>query len=287
MNKLILTEDEIQNKIYLIRGKQVMLDRDLAKLYQVETKVLNQAVKRNTERFPNDFMFQLSKEEFENLKSQIVTSSLNHGGIRKLPYAFTEQGVSMLASVLKSKIAINVSIQIIRIFVSFRKFANKNVLLFEKINNLETKITEHENKIDLILNTKLPITEGIYFDGQIFDAYVFVTDLIKTTKKEIILIDNYIDESVLLMLTKRNKNVRAIIYTTKISKQLQLDIKKHNTQYPAIAIKQFKKSHDRFLIIDNKTIYHIGASLKDLGKKWFAFSKINIDVNYLLAKLEE
>ena len=285
MSKLIIKQTEIQNKILSIRGIQVMLDRDLAKLYQVETKVLNQAVKRNIERFPNDFMFQLTKEEFEILKSQIVTSSSKHGGIRKLPYAFTEQGVSMLASVLKSKIAIDVSIQIVRIFVSFRKFASDNALLFEKVKVIENKVSEHDIKLDQLINTNLPKTEGIYYDGQIFDAYVFVTDLIKTAKKEIILIDNYVDESILLMLTKRNKNVKATIYTQKITKQLKLDIEKHNSQYTAIEIKQFKKSHDRFLIIDNKELYHIGASLKDLGKKWFAFSKINLNIDEFLNKI--
>jgi len=282
----IIKTENIENKIYSIRDKQVMLDKNLAELYQVETRILNQAVKRNIERFPSDFMFQLTKEEFENLKSQFVISSYNHGGIRKLPYAFTEQGVSMLASVLKSKIAIDVSIQIIRIFVSFRKFASENVLLFEKVKEIENIVNEHDNKLKQLINTNLPKTEGIYYDGQIFDAYVFVSNLIKTANKSIILIDNYINEDVLLLLTKRNKKAKATIYTQKISKQLQLDIEKHNSQYDTIELKQFKKSHDRFLIIDNKDLYHIGASLKDLGKKWFAFSKMQIDIEYIINKLK-
>jgi len=281
----IIKTENIENKIYSIRDKHVMLDRDLANLYIVNTKVLNQAVKRNIERFPDDFMFQLTKEEFENWKSQIVTSNNDRMGLRRPPYAFTEQGVSMLASVLKSKIAIDVSIQIIRIFVSFRKFASENVLLFEKVKEIENKVNEHDNKLKQLINTSLPKTEGIYYDGQIFDAYVFVSKLIKTAKKEIILIDNYIDETVLLMLAKRNKKVKATIYTQKISKQLQLDIEKHNSQYEPIEVKQFKKSHDRFLIIDNKELYHIGASLKDLGKKWFAFSKINLNIDELINKI--
>jgi len=287
MTDNLLDKKEIQNKIYFIRGQQVMLDRDLAKLYQVETKVLNQAVKRNIERFPEDFMFQLSKDEFENWKSQIVTSNNDRMGLRRPPYAFTEQGVSMLASVLKSKIAIEVSIQIIRIFVSFRKFASENALLFDKINLLENKVNDHDKKLELILNTKLPATEGIYYNGQIFDAYVFVSKLIKSAGKSIILIDNYIDESVLLMLSKRNNNVTATIYTKNINKQLQLDIKKYNSQYPTIEIKTYQKAHDRFLIIDNNELYHIGASLKDLGKKWFAFSKIGIDAKELLNKIDK
>ena len=281
----IIKTENIENKIYSIRDKHVMLDRDLANLYIVNTKVLNQAVKRNIERFPDDFMFQLTKEEFENWKSQIVTSNNDRMGLRRPPYAFTEQGVSMLASVLKSKIAIDVSIQIIRIFVSFRKFASENVLLFEKVKEIENKVNEHDNKLKQLINTSLPKTEGIYYDGQIFDAYVFVSKLIKTAKKEIILIDNYIDETVLLMLAKRNKKVKATIYTQKISKQLQLDIEKHNSQYEPIEVKQFKKSHDRFLIIDNKELYHIGASLKDLGKKWFAFSKINLNIGEFVNKI--
>jgi hypothetical protein len=284
---VLIKQSEIQNKIFFIRDKQVILDKDLAILYQVETRVLNQAVKRNIDRFPNDFMFQLSKEEFASLKSQYVISNTNRGGVRKLPYVFTEQGVSMLASVLKTKIAIDVSIQIIRIFVNLKKFASENVLLFDKVKVIENKVNEHDNILKQLINTKLPKTEGIFYDGQIFDAYIFISDLIKKASKSIILIDNYIDESVLLLLSKRKKNVEAKIYTTQISKQLQLDIRKHNSQYPKINIKTFKKSHDRFLIIDNKELYHIGASLKDLGKKWFAFSKINLNINEMLNKMDE
>ena len=281
----IIKQHEIQNKIYFIRGEQVMLDRDLAELYQVETRVLNQAVKRNIERFPEDFMFQLTRDEFDSLKSQIVISNSNRGGVRKMPIAFTEQGVSMLASVLNSKVAIDVSIQIIRTFVSFRKFASENILLFEKVKEIETKVNEHDNKLKQLINTSLPTTEGIFYDGQIFDAYAFVSKLIKSATKSIILIDNYIDESVLLQLSKRRENVKATIFTTKITKQFQLDIEKYNSQYPEIELRIYKKSHDRFLIIDNKEIYHIGASLKDLGKKWFAFSKIKIDIKELINKL--
>jgi len=281
----LIKQHEIQGKIYLIRGKQVMLDRDLAELYQVETRALNQAVKRNINRFPNDFMFQLTNEEVENLKSQFVISSFSHGGLRNSPFVFTEQGVSMLASVLKSKIAVSVSIQIIRIFVSFRKFASENILLFEKIKVLENKVNGHDNKLEQLINANLPKTEGIFYDGQIFDAYAFVSNLIKSANKSILLIDNYIDETVLTLLSKRNKNVEIIIYTSQISKQLKLDLDKFNAQYAEIKAEVYKKSHDRFLIIDN-TVYHIGASLKDLGKKWFAFSKIDIDINEIVNKLK-
>jgi len=281
----LIKQHEIQGKIYLIRGKQVMLDRDLAELYQVETRALNQAVKRNINRFPDDFMFQLTNEEVENLKSQFVISSFSHGGLRNSPFVFTEQGVSMLASVLKSKIAVSVSIQIIRIFVSFRKFTSDNVLLFEKVNKIENKLTEHDKKLEQLINTPFPKNEGIFYDGQIFDAYAFISQLIKSAHQSILLIDNYIDETVLTLLSKRNKNVEIIIYTSQISKQLKLDLDKFNAQYAEIKVEVYKKSHDRFLIID-KAVYHIGASLKDLGKKWFAFSKIDIDIKEIITKLD-
>jgi len=285
MKNALMIENDIKNKIYIFRGVEVMLDRDLARLYQVETKVLNQAVNRNIDRFPEDFMFQLSNNEFDNWRSQFVTSKSDLMGLRRPPYAFTEQGVSMLASVLKSKIAIEVSIQIIRTFVNFRKLFSENVLVFHKIEQIEQRLSNHDKKIEMILSAELPTKEGIYFDGQIFDAYSFISKLIKTAEKSIVLIDNYLDESTLLILAKRNQKVKAIIYTAKITKQLKLDIEKHNSQYPKIIVKTYKRSHDRFLIIDNKTLFHIGASLKDLGKKWFAFSKMGLDINEILQKL--
>ena len=287
MAKLSLSEQKIKNKIFVFRGVQVMLDKDLGELYQVETRTLNQAVKRNIDRFPEDFMFQLSNKEFTYLISQNVTSSSKWGGTRKLPYAFTEQGVSMLASILKSEIAVQVSVQIIRTFVNMRKLLTENVLIFQRLDNIEEKISEHDKKLDLLAHTNLPLKEGIFYDGQFFDAWVFASEIIKSAKKEIILIDNYIDESVLNLLTKRDKTVAATIYTAKISPQLKTDIEKHNTQYSPVNVIAFKKSHDRFLIIDKKTVYHIGASLKDLGKKWFAFSKINLDASEMIEKLKQ
>ena len=291
----IITID-VKNKIYTIRGKQVMMDRDLAGLYQVETRVLNQAVKRNKERFPADFMFQLTKKEFLSLKSQfVISSSLTHGGRRKLPYVFTEQGVSMLASVLKSKVAVNISIKIIRTFVQMRKLINSNTQLFSRLENLETKQIQYKLESDknfqklfkALDQGKIKPKQGIFYNGQIFDAYVFVAKIIKSAKKEIILIDNYIDESVLKIFSKRKENVKVIIYTQRFTKLLQQDLERYNQQYQdkKIEIKKFKKSHDRFLIIDKKEIYHIGASLKDLGKKWFAFSRLEIDIKDILKKL--
>jgi hypothetical protein len=292
MNELVIDED-IKNKIYTIRDKQVMLDRDLAKLYGVETKVFNQAVKRNIERFPDNFRFQLSKDEYEILRSQIVTLRLNSDGewgkhTKYLPYAFTEQGVSMLSAILKSKIAIEVSIKIINSFVNMRKVISNNSLISQKIDNLERKQILYDEKFeklfDALEDKSLKPKQGIFFDGQMFDAYTFVSDLIRSAKSKIILIDNYVDDSVLTLFSK-NQNVDVTIYTKNISKQLNQDLKKYNSQYKKIEIKKFENSHDRFLIIDDKELYHIGASLKDLGKKWFAFSKMDLKSFDILGKL--
>ena len=286
-SELINVED-IRNRIYTIRGVQVMLDEDLALLYGVETRVLNQAVKRNKERFLVEFMFQLTENELNILKSQIVMSSW--GGRRTKPYVFTEQGVAMLSAVLKSETAVKISVQIINAFVAMRRFIASNAQIFQKLDTLEIKQVETDKKIDYVLNAieskEIQLKQGIFFDGQIFDAYKFVADIIRTSQKSIILIDNYIDDSVLTILTKRRKNVRVIIFTKSISKQLALDVKKYNEQYPPIEIREFKNSHDRFIIIDNTTIYHFGASLKDLGKKWFAFSKMDIGAVEMLMRLE-
>ncbi|MBU4351968.1 MAG: ORF6N domain-containing protein, partial [Nanoarchaeota archaeon] len=268
MNKEVI----IKNKIYTIRGLQVMLDRDLAELYGVTTGSLNQAVKRNIERFPKDFMFQLTKEEFENLISQNVISSW--GGTRTLPSVFTEQGVAALSGVLKSKKAVQVNIQIIRAFVAMRQLIAKNQGLFIRLDNIERKQIQYDENFEKIFQAidqkQIKPKQGIFFNGQIFDAYSFISDLIRTAKQSIILIDNYIDDSVLTLFSKRKEKIKVTIYTKEITKQLQLDLDKFNSQYQEIEIKEFKDSHDRFMIIDNKETYHIGASLKDLGKKWFA-----------------
>jgi hypothetical protein len=284
----LINVENIQNRIYTIRGVQVMFDEDLALLYDVETRVLNQAVKRNNERFPEEFMFQLTENELNILKSQIVIPSW--GGRRNSPYAFTEQGVAMLSAVLRSETAVKVSIQIINAFVTMRRFIAANALIFQRLDTLETKQLVTDKKIDHVLNAieskEIQLKQGIFYDGQIFDAYKFVADLIRTAQKSIILIDNYIDESVLTILTKRRENVTVILLTKSISNQMALDVKKYNEQYPAIEIKEFKNSHDRFIIIDNTTVYHFRASLKDLGKKWFAFSKMNIGAIEMLSRLE-
>jgi phage regulator Rha-like protein len=286
----------IQQKIYTVRNLQVMLDKDLAELYRVEIKVFNQAVKRNIKRFPKEFMFQLTPGEYDSLRSQIVTLKKRRGQHRKyLPYVFTEQGVSMLASVLKSKTAIKVSIQIINAFVAMRKFITANARIFERLNAVERKQLEceikTEKKFEKIFNTlenkSLEPKQGIFYDGQIFDAYLFVSGLVKKAKKSITIIDNYIDESVLNMLTKRKKSVKVKLLTKTISKQLALDVNKYNKQYPKVELTKFDRSHDRFMILDGTDIYHFGASLKDLGKKWFAFTRMEIDAMEMLSKLKK
>lgn len=285
----LVTIDDIRSRIYTIHGVQAMLDMDLAALYMVETRVLNQAVKRNRERFPERFCFQLSDGEFEILKSQIVMSSW--GGRRTNPYAFTEQGVAMLSAVLKSDVAIEISVKIIDAFVAMRRFIFANAQVFQRLDILEIKQLETDKKIDHVLNAmeskEIQQKQGIFFDGQIFDAYQFVSDLFRSAEESIVIIDNYIDDSVLTHLSKRKKDVKVILFTKSISRSLALDVKKFNEQYPAIEVKEFKNSHDRFVIIDNTTVYHFGASLKDLGNKWFAFSKMDIGAVEMLTRLKE
>ncbi len=295
MNELtVINHQNIQDKIYSIRDVQVMLDRDLAVLYGVETRRLNEQVKRNINRFPQEFMFQLTKQEFEEWISQIATSNKETMGLRKMPFVFTEQGVSMLSAVLKSDTAVQTSIQIMSTFVNMRKFLQNNASIFQKIESIEKRQISYEikndTKVDAILNAieekGVPQKNHIFYDGQIFDAYLFVSDIIKRAKTSIKLIDNYIDETTLILFTKRDTMVKATLYTKTISKQLELDLQKHNTQYPPIAIKKFDLSHDRFLIIDEKEVYHFGASLKDLGKKWFAVSKMDINSFEMMGKLK-
>jgi hypothetical protein len=285
----IIKHENIESRIFTIRQVQVMLDSDLAILYQTETKFINRAVKRNPQRFPNEFMFQLTEKEYTALKYQFGTSS-EHGGRRTLPFVFSEQGVAMLSGVLNTERAITASIQIMQAFVTMRKFLFNNASVFQRLDQVELKQLKTDEKLEQVfkaLETGKPEPDkGIFFDGQIFDAYVFVADLVKNATKSIILIDNYIDESTLLLLTKRKTDVAAVIYTKSISAPLQVDLDKHNAQYPMIEIKIYPKSHDRFLIIDDTELYHIGASLKDLGKKWFAFSRMDDLTQMILENLQ-
>ena len=272
----VVVAQPIEKVIYTIRGVQVILDADIAELYGMETKRLNEQVKRNISRFPEDFMFQLTSEEFKILKSQNATSSW--GGRRYAPNAFTELGVSMLSSVLSSETAIQSNIQIMRAFAAMRRFLVSNAQVFQRLENLEYRQIATNQKVEKLYEKleegKLEPKQGIFYEGQIFDAYNFVSNLVKQAAKAVILFDNYVDETVLTLLDKRSAGVKATIYTKQVSPQLQLDLTRHNAQYAPIDINPFNKAHDRFLVIDDK-IYHIGASLKDLGKKWFAFSLMN------------
>jgi len=326
--------ENIENLIQVIRGKQVILDRDLARLYRVETFRLNEQVKRNIERFPEDFMFQLSKEEFENwksqfviskeddfLKSQIVTSNpedINMSSqiartfetnmlsqiartspkkrpLSALPYAFTENGIAMLSSVLRSPIAIATNIQIMRAFTAMRRFIAANAQVFQRLEVIEhtqLSLAAHQEEADKkfeeifrrLDDGSVTQKQGIFYDGQIFDAYVFITERVREAKKRIVLIDNYIDETVFTILDKRTQGTKAKVYTKNLTPQLALDLEKHNAQYAPIEVEPFDRSHDRFLCIDD-TVYHIGASLKDLGKKWFAFAKMELTTDELLTKI--
>jgi len=287
-----ITNENIQDKIYNIRGLQVMLDKDLAELYHIETKVFNQSVKRNVKRFPEKFRFQLTKDEYEILRSQIVTFKENLN-TKYLPYVFTEQGVSMLSAILKSDIAIEISIQIMDSFINMRKLINSNDFYAYQLKELEKRQLTYEiksdKKFDKIFNAieskGQKSDDGIFYDGQIFDAYTFIADILRTANKSIILIDNYIDDITLTLFSKV-LNIKVTIYTHTISKQLKLDFEKYNTQYKNITIKTFKNSHDRFLILDENEVYLIGASLKDLGKKWFGFSKLDISsINSMMKRL--
>ena len=281
----LVVVDNIETLIKVIRGQQVMLDKDLATLYGVEAKVLNQAVKRNVERFPDDFRFQLTKEEC--LRSQIVTLNEKQGQhLKYMPYAFTEQGVAMLSSVLRSQTAIDVNIQIMRAFVSMRHFMVNNASVFSRLKTIEyhqLEMQQHQQETDKRIDEvfrrldegNAKPKQGVFYNGQVYDAYTFVSDLIKSAKKRIILIDNYVDETVPTLLDKRENCVSAVIYTQQISRHFQLDIDRHNAQYAPIDVETFRLSHNRFLCIDDD-VYHIGASIKDLGKKWFGFSKMKI-----------
>lgn len=287
-NNTIIKQNDIENLIFTIRGVQVMIDRDLAKLYQTETRTLKQAVKRNAERFPHDFMFELTESDVDRMVSQFVIPSKSYFGGAK-PFAFTEQGVAMLSSVIRTPVAIDISLQIIRAFVEMRKMITENTVLYKRLDRVELKQLETDQKFEQVfkaLESRNPIPEkGIFFDGQVFDAWTFISDLVRSAKISLVLIDNYVDDTVLKLFTKRNKGVSATIYTKAISKQLATDLQKHNNQYEPIAIKEFSASHDRFLLIDETELYHIGASLKDLGKKWFAFSKMEIENIQIIEKL--
>ena len=279
--------EEIKNLIYTVRGRQVMLDSDVAMLYNYETKYINLAVRRNKERFPENFCFQLTENEVESLRLQIATLKPKGRGEHKkyLPYAFTEQGIAMLSGLLRNQIAIQVSINIMNAFVEMRKFIAANGQIFRRLSNVEYKLLEYDKKFDEVFDElqkskEKEFEQKIFFEGQIYDSYSLIIDIIKSAKEKILIIDNYIDDSILKMLSKKNQNVEIVILTSQNSNLNKLDINKFNKQYPILKVIKTNKFHDRFIIIDNKELYHIGASLKDLGKKCFAISKIK-DSEYI------
>ena len=294
-----ISKEEIKKLIYTIRGKQVMIDSDVARLYHYKTKVLNLTVRRNIERFPEEFCFQLTENEFQTLRFQIGTSKQNEsqnlrfqietskqsseinnnlrGGRRYLPYVFTEQGIAMLAGVLKNDIAVKVSLNIINSFIEMRKFIASNGQVFERLTNMEYKLLEHDKKFDIVfdqLQKEENIKQKIFFEGQIYDAYSLIIDIIKKANRKITIIDNYIDDSILKMLAKKNKNVKVTILTSIKSNIQNIDIQKFNKEYPTLKVAKTDKFHDRFVLLDSKEMYHLGASIKDLGKKCFAISKV-------------
>ncbi len=284
----ISSSDYIQNYIYVIRGQQVMLDRDLARLYQVETSQMNRQVKRNIERFPEDFRFQLTKEELESLKCQNGIS--NRGGDRRaFPYAFTEQGISMLAGLLRSDVAIKANIAIMRAFVAMRRFISANAGMFQRIERLEQHQAVTDEKIDKVLQRMDELApavtpEQIFATGCVWDAWSYVSQLVRSAKQRIILIDNFVDERVLTLLTKRGKGVSATIHS-RYTEQFKLDLEKHNAQYEPIEFIQLsQKAHDRFLIIDND-VYLMGASVKDMGTSLCAITKMEMSPDTILALL--
>ena len=274
---------DIKNLIYTIRGKQVMLDSDVAKLYHYKTKALNLAVKRNIERFPEDFCFQLTEDEFDFLRFQFETSKKEketRGGRRYLPYVFTEQGIAMLAGILKSEIAINMSISIIKAFIEMRKLIITNGQVFERLTSVEYKLLDHDKKFDVVfdkLQEKQIENQRIFFDGQIYDAYNLIIEMIKKAENKITIIDNYVDDSLLEMLSKKKDNVQVVILTSNKGNIKNIDIQKFNKQYPTLKVATTNKFHDRFIILDEKEMYHLGASIKDLGKKCFGINKIEND----------
>ena len=296
-NKEIIHESEVKELIIELRGEKVLIDRDVAKLYGVETKRLKEQVKRNINRFPSDFMFELTKEEALSLRSQFATSNKDgvRGGNRYSPFAFTENGVAMLSSVLKSDAAIEANIRIMRAFTAMRSFMMSNAHVFQRLEAVEhhqllmqKHLSDTDRKIDEVL-TRLddkdsePI-EGFFFEGQIFDAYSLISDLIRKATNRIVLIDNYVDDRILKVLTKRKEGVSAIIYTDTRHSQISNDLRRHNAQYPRIEVRHCTNVHDRFLIIDD-TVYFIGGSIKDLGKKIVAFSQMHQNPDTILTKL--
>jgi len=293
----IVKNIDIKDRIFTVRGMQVMLDSDLAELYSVETKRLNEQVKRNLNRFPEEFSFILTKNEYENCsRSHFATLEKGRGKHKKYPpRVFSEYGVLMLSNVLKSDTSIMVSVSIVKTFAALRRYMKETSKIFERFESIEKEQLEYKMKTDnnfkkifkALESKELKPKQGIFFDGQVFEAYKLVSDIVRTAEKSIVLIDNYVDDTVLTLFSKRKRGVTLKILTQKLNKKKTLDVKKFNEQFPPAKIIKFENSHDRFMIIDEKDLYHFGASLKDLGKRWFAFSKMDIEVAEMLKKVEK
>lgn len=281
-----IANGDFKSLIHTVRGRQVMLDSDLAKLYEVETKSLNRAAVRNGARFPDDFRFQLTRDEFEALRCQIGTSNAegSRGGRRYMPYAYTEQGVAMLSGVLRSDVAVGVSINIMRAFVQMRRFLADNAGLLQRMDVMEARQLEYQQHTDerfrqvfgcLEAHSEEKAAQAIFFDGQIYDAFELLTQLVKKAKRSIVLIDGYVDLDTLNILAKKCKDVDVALYTTRRGNRLtDADVEKFNAQYRTLSVKSTDVFHDRFLIVDGEEGYHVGASLKDAGRKCFGISKI-------------
>jgi len=298
---LDLSSTELERRIFLVRGTQVMLDSDLAVIYGVTTKRINEQVKRNIDRFPEDFMFQLNLDEWENLRTQMnlqdqrsqnATFESGHLPSRKYrPYVFTEHGIAGLSGVLKSESASRIHVAIMRAFVAMRKLSLHHQHFHVRLDEVERKQMLQEQKLNQVLTAmeknEVRPAQGIFFDGQIFDAYELASRIIRSAKEEIILIDHYIDESTFLHLAKKKQHVKVLLLSKAGGKQILLDLEKVNAQYGGFELKAFTQSHDRFLILDREEIYHLGASLKDLGKRWFAFSRLGPEwLESLMKRLE-
>ena len=274
MNDLVIENNKIEDMIYEIRGIQVMLDSDLAKLYQCVngTKTINQATKRNFDKFPNDFYFQLTKDEYLNLKSQFGTSSSNkHGGTRKLPYAFTEQGVAMLATVIHTKVATEVSIGIMRAFVKMRHLLMENRDIYKSLNNINNTLIEHDDKLNYLFS-KFDKKEQLLLKDKPFTAYKSVLDILNTANTKIVIVDNYADINLLDLI--KNVKVSVTLITLDSKRLSDMEIEKYNREYRNLKVVRSNDFHDRFIVIDNKEIYLLGTSINSLGEKITAIIKL-------------
>lgn len=273
MEELIKIDENIKNKIYVIRGKQVMLDSDLAEFYKCKngTKTVNLAVKRNLERFPEDFYFQLSKEEYDNLKFQFETSSMNeYGGVRKLPYVFTEQGVAMLASVIRTEVAADISVRIMKTFVAMRHYLYDNNDIYKTLNFINNKMNEYDEKLNIVFS-QFDKREKLFLNGEYYDSYSYIHNILKDVKNELFIIDPYADLNLLDII--RDINSKIVLIVSNKSNLSEKQINKFNKQYnDKLTVLKNNNFHDRYIILDKNIVYHLGTSINCLGKKVFSIT---------------